>query len=274
MKIDGKTQITGLFGYPVEHTLSPAMHNAAFESLNLNCCYLPFLVHPDNLSAAVDSVKALNMLGVNVTIPHKETVITFLDDVDDEALFIGAVNTIVNDNGSLMGFNTDGRGFMRSLTENHISIKDKTVLIVGTGGASRAISFYLSEDAYHLYLFDIDSNKQEKLVADLKKIRNNISGIETLDELDAYEVIINATPRGLKKNDPLPLKVESLSRRHIVCDLIYRKTPLLNYASEKGCKTLDGLGMLLWQGALAFELWTASPPPIHVMKKALLERLS
>jgi shikimate dehydrogenase len=141
MKVTGKTRVTGLFGYPVEHTLSPFMHNAAFEHLGLDYCYLPFSVHPDSLKTAVEAVKALRLAGVNVTIPHKEAVIPYLDTVNEEALFIGAVNTIVNREGTLTGYNTDGRGFMRALSENNISPDNKRVFVVGAGGASRAISY-------------------------------------------------------------------------------------------------------------------------------------
>ena len=143
MKISGKTRIVGLFGYPVEHSLSPEMHNAAFDKLNLDYCYVTFPVHPDSLGDAVLSIRALSLGGVNVTVPHKEKVIPFLDGVSEEARFIGAVNTIKNEDGKLTGFNTDGRGFMQSLAEADIRVKDRKVLIVGTGGAARAIGYYL-----------------------------------------------------------------------------------------------------------------------------------
>jgi len=270
MNIAGKTKITGLFGYPVEHTLSPAMHNAAFEHLGMDYCYVPFLVHPHFIREAVGAVRALNMVGVNVTIPHKESVIALLDSVDEEAVFIGAVNTIVHREGRLAGYNTDGRGFMRSLAENHIPVAGKTILVIGAGGASKAISYYLSEKAEKLYLYDIDKNKLEKLVSDLMKIRKNVSALDQLARLNDFEIIINATPLGLKSEDPSPFDVSGLMPDQTVCDLIYRRTPLLQKASLRGCRTMDGLGMLLWQGALAFELWTGVPPPVEVMKNALL----
>lgn len=270
MHIGGKTKITGLFGYPVEHTLSPSMHNAAFEHLGLDFCYLPFLVHPDFLRQAVDAVRALNMTGVNVTVPHKEAVIPLLDKVDEEAAFIGAVNTIVNSEGSLKGYNTDGRGFMSSLTEVGISVENRQVLIVGAGGASRAISYYLSEQAETLYLHDVARNRMESLVSDLRRIRSNVSSYGEIKDLGSFDVIINATPLGLKAGDPLPFDVSALTPGHIVCDLIYRKTRLLEEAAKKGCRTMDGLGMLLWQGVLAFELWTSTVPPVDLMRNALL----
>jgi shikimate dehydrogenase len=271
MNITGRTRITGLFGYPVEHTLSPLMHNAAFEHLGIDYCYLPFSVHPDSLKNAVEAIRALNMAGVNVTIPHKEAVIPCLDSVNEEALFIGAVNTIVNREGKLIGHNTDGRGFMRSLTENNVSPDNKKVLIIGAGGAARAIGYYLSEKAEKLYLFDINKIKLEKLASDLSKIRDNIIMLDNTADLSGFDLLINATPLGLKATDPLPLDISGISPDQTVSDLIYKKTSLLSLAEQKGCKTIDGLGMLLWQGVLAFELWTGTAPPVGIMKNALMK---
>jgi shikimate dehydrogenase len=273
MKITGKTRITGLYGYPVEHTLSPSMHNAAFEHLGLDYCYLPFSVHPDSLKSAVEAIRALSLAGVNVTIPHKESVIPYLNNVNEEALFIGAVNTIVNQERKLTGYNTDGRGFMRSLLENNILTNNKKVLIVGAGGASRAISYYLSEKANKLFLFDIDKIKLKKLASDLSEIRENVHILNDTADLSSYDLLINATPLGLKATDPVPLNVSILSPHQTVCDLIYKTTPLLSLAAQRGCKTIDGLGMLLWQGVLAFELWTGTSPPVEIMKAALLNAL-
>ncbi|MEW6213855.1 MAG: shikimate dehydrogenase, partial [Nitrospirota bacterium] len=208
VKITGTTKITGLFGYPVEHTLSPAMHNAAFEALNLDYCYVAFPVHPDFLEDAVRAVRALNLSGVNVTIPHKEKVISLLDKIDKEASFIGAVNTIVNSEGILTGYNTDGRGFMQSLSEGNISVEGKDILIIGAGGASRAISYHLSQIAKKIFLYDIYKNRVERLIQDLKEIRDNVSPIEDISSIDRFHIIINATPLGLKKEDPLPLDTD------------------------------------------------------------------
>jgi len=273
VKITGKTKITGLFGYPVEHTLSPAMHNAAFEALNLDYCYVAFPVHPDSLEDAVRAVRALNLSGVNVTIPHKEKVISLLDKIDKEASFIGAVNTIVNSEGILTGYNTDGRGFMQSLSEGDISVEGKDILIIGAGGASRAISYYLSQMAKKLSLYGIDKNRVGRLVQDLKEIRDNVSSIEDISGIDRFHIIINATPLGLKKEDPLPFDTDLLKPDQTICDLIYKRTQLLEGASKKGCITLDGLGMLLWQGAFAFELWTGKKPPVEIMRNALYNSL-
>ena len=271
IQISGRTKITGLFGYPVEHTLSPAMHNAAFTELGLDYCYVPFLVHPDYLEYAVKAIKSLNLIGVNVTVPHKEKVMPFLDEINEEASFIGAVNTIVNSGGKLTGYNTDGRGFIQSLSEGGISIEDKNILIIGAGGASKAISYYLSQKAKTLYLYDIDKYKVEKLVQDLNNIFNNVYIIENISSIDRFHIIINATPLGLKKEDPLPFDTTLLRTEQTVCDVIYKKTRLLEEASKKGCVTIDGLGMLLWQGVFAFDLWTGKKPQVEVMRNALLK---
>jgi shikimate dehydrogenase len=273
VKISGKTKITGLLGYPVEHSLSPVMHNAAFEALGLDYCYVAFPVHPDCLKDAVAAIKALNLAGVNVTIPHKEKVIPFLDEIDKEASIIGAVNTIVNSNGRLKGFNTDGRGFMQFLFECGISVEGKEVLIVGAGGASRALSYYLGKEAKKVCLYDIEKKKAEQLIEGLKNTLSTISTVDNITKIDNFNIIINATPLGLKEEDPLPLDTTLLRPEQIVCDLIYKNTRLLKEAAKKGCVVLHGLGMLLWQGVFAFELWTGVTPPVDIMRDTLYKSM-
>lgn len=269
MRINGKTKITGIFGYPIEHTLSPAMHNAAFQALGLDYCYVPFLVHPDFLSQAVQSVRALNLAGVNVTIPHKEKIIPLLDHMNEEALFIGAVNTVVNNEGRLTGYNTDGRGFMESLAEKGISSEGKDVLIIGAGGSARAVGYYLCQKANSLSIQGRTREKAERLVQDLCRIKNNSYHIEDLSDLGRFQIIINATPLGLREEDPLPVNTVALREGQIVYDLIYKETMLQKEASKLKCIVLNGLGMLLWQGALAFELWTGRKPDREIMRRAL-----
>jgi shikimate dehydrogenase len=273
MTISGSTAITGIFGYPVSHSLSPVMHNAAFKALGIDYCYVAFPVHPDFLGNAVEGIKALSLCGVNITIPHKEKVIPLLEKIDAEASFIGAVNTIVNSGGILTGFNTDGRGFMHSLSESGITVKDREVLIIGAGGAARAISYYAGQEAKRLSIYNRTREKALKLSNDLKPMFGNVSAVD-LSDLEKYDVIINTTPLGLKKTDPLPFDASRLGPSQAVCDIIYRQTPILDRASRKGCKTLDGRGMLLWQGALSFELWTGMKPPIDIMRDALYTRLN
>lgn len=273
--ITAKTKIVALLGWPVEHSCSPQMHNAAFERLGLDFRYAAFAVRPDRLKEAIDGVRALGLRGVNVTVPHKEKVIEHLDETDPEARFIGAVNTVVNTEGALKGYNTDGRGFMRSISEEGIGIEDANVLVLGCGGASRAISYYISEKARALYLYDLDRPKAEKLVGDLGKIRSGVHLLNKVEgkALENVDIIINATPLGLKEGDPLPLDPALISGRHTVGDLIYKETPLLKEAARKGARLWNGLGMLLWQGVFAFELWTGVKPPHGLMRESLKKSL-
>ncbi len=249
------------------------MHNAAFNSLGLNNIYIPFKVKPENLSDAVRSVRSLNLLGVNITVPHKENVIPLLDKVNEEASFIGAVNTVVNDGGVLTGYNTDGRGFMSSLSEEGISPEGKRVVIIGTGGACRAVSYYLSEKASTLSLYDIDKKRSANLANDLKEIRGNISILQSADELEDADILINATPLGMKADDPSPVNPGHIRPDMVVCDLVYKQTRILQEAEQKGARTLNGAGMLLWQGVLAFELWTGVKPPVDLMRSILLSNI-
>lgn len=268
MKIDATTKVVALLGYPVKHSFSPTMHNAAFEKLGLNYRYVAFEVKPELLKEAVDGVRALGLAGVNVTVPHKENVVKHLDEIDPEASFIGAVNTIVNNEGRLKGYNTDGRGFMRSLEEKNIDVEGKKILIVGSGGAARAIGYYLSEKASELYVFDVIKDKAMALTEDLKK-RGNVTHLNSLESLASMDIIINATPLGLKEEDPLPFDLSTITPKHIVGDLIYKETRLLREAASLGCGTFNGLGMLIWQGALAFEIWTGKTSPYEIMRDAL-----
>jgi shikimate dehydrogenase len=271
MKIDATTKLVALLGYPVKHSFSPTMHNAAFEQLGLNYRYVAFEVKPEMLKEAVDGIRALGLAGVNVTIPHKENVIKHLDEVDPEASFIGAVNTIVNSDGRLKGYNTDGRGFMRSLEEEDISVQGKKVLVVGSGGAARAIGYYLCEKASELSVFDVITEKARALAEDLKK-RGNARHLESVTGLENMDIIINATPLGLKEEDHHPFDLSKINTGQIIGDLIYKETRLLREAASLGCKTFNGLGMLIWQGALAFELWTGKPSPYEIMRDALANR--
>jgi shikimate dehydrogenase len=273
MNVSGKTKVTGIFGYPIEHTLSPLMHNSAFETLGLDICYVAFSVSSEALPDSVNAIRSLNLLGVNITVPHKEKVLPLLDKVNEEAAFIGAVNTITNTDGTLTGYNTDGRGFISSLSEEGISIDEKDIVIIGAGGACRAISYYVSEKASKLSLYDIDKPKAEKLAADLEKIRKNVFLIQRIEDVGKPDMIINATPLGLKPDDPLPLNPDFITPDMTICDLVYKSTNFLQEAVKRGAKTLDGSGMLLWQGVLAFELWTGVKPPVDVMRQVLLSNI-
>ena len=279
--ISGKTQIFGIFGHPVEHTFSPGMHNAAFKQLKLNACYVPFPVHPDNLETAVKSVVPLRLCGLNITVPHKEKVIPFLDELSREAALIGAVNTVEIREGRLIGHNTDGRGFLRSLKEQaRFNPRGKTFLCLGSGGAARAIGFSLAlANASRIFFFDPDSPKASMLARDISaKTGADVQSITAEDRAACAaesDCVINATPLGLRKNDPLPLDGRLIASRHLVCDLVYNPavTPFLRMAKTRKAKTLQGLGMLLFQGVIAFEIWTGKKAPVDVMKRALYRQI-
>lgn len=273
MQINSRTVITGLIGYPVEHSFSPDMHNAAFIEMKLNYCYIAMAVSPEELPAAIEGVRALNFGGINVTVPHKEHVIPLLDEVDEEARFIGAVNTIRNENGVLKGYNTDGRGFMESLKESGIDTSGSAVFILGSGGAARAVGYYLSRTAARISILDINQDKCLALVRDLKGLNDRVICADRMDELNDADIVINATPLGLGKKDPLPFDTDLIRAEQVICDLIYWDTPLIRKASGLGCRTINGLGMLLWQGVLASSIWTGVTPPVELMRDILQSKV-
>jgi len=273
MRIAGTTKVTGLMGCPVAHSLSPLMQNAAFAHLGLDYCYVPFLVRPEDLAAALEAIRALNISGMNVTVPHKERVMEHLDEVASEAREIGAVNTICNDGGRLVGYNTDAAGFMRALAEEGIEVRGMQVLIIGAGGAARAVAHPLCREASFLHIYNRNRERAESLRDHLARFSGTVRVASAEDMtgsgLGDIGLVINTTPLGLKTDDPLPLEPSFLRRGQWVCDLIYHETRLLREARLAGCKTMDGLGMLLWQGAYAFQLWTGAAAPVDIMRGAL-----
>ncbi|MDI6689420.1 MAG: shikimate dehydrogenase [Actinomycetota bacterium] len=284
LRIDGQTKLTGIIGYPLRYTLSPVLHNAAFQHLSLNWCYVPLPVERPLLHQALEGIKALNFVGINVTMPYKEEVIPFLDEIASYARIVGAVNTIHVKGNRLIGYNTDGRGFLASLQRDaKFDPKGKNILIVGAGGAARSIAVSLAlAGANYIAILNRTLERAHSLGQLLQENFPSCE-VEAMDfEADlSYvflkaEVVINATPVGMDpKSGELPFPVELLKPKHLVCDLIYkpRETLLLKLAKEKGARTLGGLGMLLHQGAAAFEIWTNLEPPIAVMRKALEEAL-
>jgi len=279
-KIDGKTKVTGVFGYPVEHSLSPLFHNAAFASLGLNFVYLPLPVKPGELKAAVESIRSLNMVGVNVTIPHKEKVLPYLDEISPEAKAIGAVNTIHNKRGKLTGYNTDGNGFIESLKkQGGFDPKDKNVFLLGAGGTAYAISFALIKGGIKkLILVNRTYSKGKGLLEHLKKIfqdKCQLSLVEFEERnssliMSEIDLLINTTSLGMYPDDSLLITPEILPPNIFIYDVVYnRKTPLLKLAEEKKLASLGGLDMLVYQGALSFGIWTGQKAPVEVMKEAL-----
>ena len=285
LKISGSTKICGIIGDPVEHSFSPAMHNAAFTALGLDYVYIPYRVSKNNLSAAIMSVRALNLIGINVTVPHKQAVLEYLDEVSPAARLIGAVNTIVNHQGRLIGYNTDAPGFVRSLKEQvDFSPEGSNILILGAGGAARAVAVQLAlSGAAFIYIANRTVGRAEE-IANLIEI-NTKCQIKVLTQTDTTlkeiiigaDLIIQTTSQGMYPHimETPAYPLDSFHAGNLVCDLIYnpRQTLFLQRAEKCGAKTLNGMGMLLFQGALAFELWTGQSAPIEVMDKALRQVL-
>jgi shikimate dehydrogenase len=275
--ITGKTRVCGIFGYPIEHSLSPQMHNAAFKALGLDYLYVPVKVAPEDLAAAIKAIRALNLAGVNITIPHKEKVIPLLDDLSPDAKAIGAVNTIVNCGGRLIGDNTDGKGFIKSLTgENKIKLQGKKVVLLGAGGAGRSIGVsLLNNNIQALSLYDVAESRRNSLAAELKGMSSpkkvkTLSRNDLPDAIKGADILVNATPIGMKPTDPCVVDPDLLTKKLFIYDIVYNcETALLKAAKRRKIKCANGLGMLVNQGAIAFELWTGRKAPVAVMRKAL-----
>jgi len=273
------TRIYGVLGWPAKHSLSPAMHNAAFRALKINAEYKIFEKKPQDLEGFLKSLTKENIYGLNVTVPYKETVTAFLDNISGEARLIGAVNTIKVSGNRLEGFNTDGEGFLKHLTEDlGFNPQGKIIAIIGAGGAARAISVYLSKNnPKAIAIYDIDKTKVSALLGHLKENFNNIEfrSADSMEELNIInsDLLINATPVGMKDSDPGLVDEKFIHKGLLVYDLIYnpKETKLLKIAKEKGARISNGLGMLLYQGALSFEHFTDRPAPIETMRQALKE---
>ncbi len=280
MKVTGKTAVYGIFGYPVKHSLSPLMQNAAFSERGIDAVYVPFEVSPENLKEAVGGVKALKVKGLNVTVPHKERIVEYLDYLSDEAELLGAVNTVKNENGELTGYNTDAEGFLRSLVEEGVELEGKRALMFGAGGAARAVGYALLKGGVK-FLNVVNRNfSRGKEVGELLGKLGNVlvyplkeSTVEVL--LRDVDLIVNTTSLGMKPGDPHLFDYSKIPSGITVIDIIYNppETPLLKAAREKGCKTVNGLGMLVHQGAVAFEIWTGEKAPVETMREVLKREL-
>lgn len=289
MPINGTTKVLGIIGYPIIHTLSPVMHNKAFEVLNYNAVYVPFEVEPNRLKEAISGIKAMGIRGVNITIPHKESVMEYLDEIDPLARSIKAVNTIVNEEGILTGYNTDGIGFLRSLQVEGISLDHKKVMILGSGGAARAIATCSLKNTKLSELSVVgrttenivNLTKDLETIFDPERIFSYKFGSKELSEaMTEIDVVINCTPLGLSpKVSQSPLSQEEvnlLNDNTIIADTIYNPsvTQLMHYGNKRGLKTIGGLGMLLYQGIASFELWTGLKPPEEAMQQALMNAMN
>jgi shikimate dehydrogenase len=278
MKVSGDTQIYGIIGCPIEHTKSPLMQNAAFEALGMHAVYVPFLVRPEDLGKAVLSLRSLNVSGVNVTVPHKGAVIEFLDELDPVAKQIGAVNTIVQKNKKLYGYNTDGPGFMLSLRKDaHFDPAGKKAVVLGAGGAAAAVAMSLAGAGIRrLVIANRDKRRAEVLSKRVQKFFDRECLPVAMDEVRALywliresDLLVNATSIGLNPKDSLNLNPNSFHSKLFVYDVVSQETALIKLARKKGLKCIDGVGMLVSQGARSFEIFTGRRAPFRVMKTAV-----
>ncbi len=278
-RIKGSTQLTCIIGSPVDHSKSPYMHNLAFEKLGLDYAYMAFDIKEGSLKQGVDGLRTLNVRGFNITMPHKQEVMKYLDKIEEDAKLIGAVNTVLNNNGKLIGYNTDGKGFIKSLEERNVKYIDEKIVIIGAGGAAKAIAIELALKGVENIV--IVNRTLEKAEAISHTINKNIEGSESRslvldekllkEELKDASILINTTSVGMGDSiDKNIIKNEdTLDKDLFVADLIYNpvKTKFLSMAEEKGCRIMNGLDMLVYQGALVFKIWTGADMPVEVMKK-------
>jgi shikimate dehydrogenase len=281
--INGHTQLVGIIGWPVEHSMSPAMHNAAFQARGLNWRYLPLPVPPGRVEAAVRGLAALGFRGANVTVPHKQAVLQALDTIGPDAKSLGAVNTIVvqrnaEDTATLGGHNTDAVGFVGALHASGFDPEGASVVVVGAGGAARAVVFgLLKNEAASVVVLNRTLERARALVADLGQPSQTVLRAQSFDEdtlvetARAADLLVNATPIGMwpRVNASIWPAEAPLPSELTVFDLVYNplETKLLRHARRSGSEALDGLGMLVRQGALAFEMWTGAEAPLALMRQ-------
>lgn len=281
MGVKATTGIYGIFGHPVKHSLSPDMHNSAFNTLGLNSVYVAFDIDPESIEEAARAIRVMGIRGINITIPHKQTIIPYLDEVSPDAKLTGAVNTVKNENGKLLGYNTDVGGFLRAIREDlDFSPEGNTLFLIGAGGAARAVlSAFCMNGGAVVYITDIIKDKALELANQFKANFQNIT-IETVEldnqnlieqKLNEADILVNASPAGMDGVGSLDIPLTSLNKNAVVYDLVYKPpdTSLLKEAKQLGHKASGGLSMLLYQGAESFEIWTGENAPVEIMKKAL-----
>jgi shikimate dehydrogenase len=282
MDISGKTRVCGVIGDPIEHTLSPIMHNAAFNAQKFDYTFLAFKVKSSELENAVNGMRALNIRGLNVTMPHKSAILKFLDRVDLSAQIINSVNTILNKDGKLFGFNTDGVGALKALKENKVELKGRKVLLLGAGGAARAIAYSMAKESDELAVLNRSLKPAQELAKLLEKTANKkiVAGLlspkEIQQNLQDSDILINATSVGMKPKAEESLVTPKLLRPNLaVMDIVYNpiETKLAKDAKAAGAKVVSGVEMLIYQGAASFEIWTGKSAPVEVMRQAALSHL-
>ncbi|MFH1539196.1 MAG: shikimate dehydrogenase [bacterium] len=268
-----RSMLFGIMGWPVGHSLSPYLHNAGFRAAGLNAHYAVFRVHPDNLGYAVLGARSLGIDGINVTVPHKVAVMEFLDEIDKTAQRIGAVNTICIDGEKMIGYNTDGIGFIQMLQKENVSLTGKRVAVIGAGGAARAVVAAAAEEKpKELRIFNRTLEKAEKLAVSLSS-PDLIIEAHPLDDASALlpecQICIQSTSIGLDHSSPGPVPLDWVTHDHVVVDLIYNPpTNFLKTAKEKGATAIGGYGMLVYQAAVTFRLWTGIEAPVEEMWRA------
>ncbi|MFY9178129.1 MAG: shikimate dehydrogenase [Caldicoprobacterales bacterium] len=259
MKIAASTSCAAVIGHPISHSISPELHNRIYQALGLDIVYLAFNISKDNFAQAIKGLGALGFIGFNVTIPYKETIIPYLDSIDPAAAAIGAINTVKIDNGKLIGYNTDGLGFLDSLTINNIYCSNRRILIIGAGGSARAIGICLIEhNPREIIILNRRMDRSKQLALDINKFakRSIAKAVNSVPE--DVDIIINTTPLGMWPNvEQSPLEGYVFNSKTVVCDIIYNPymTTFLKRASGQGCLTVNGLGMLIGQGVKAIEIW-------------------
>lgn len=281
LELDGETLVVGVIGWPVRHSLSPPMQNAALAEMGLNWVYVPFEVPAEQVPQAVGAVRALGMVGINVTVPHKEAVARLVDELDPAAAVLGSVNTVVNRGGRLVGYSTDGMGFVRSVQEAKESLAAKRVALIGAGGSARAVAHaVVGEGPQSLCVINRTFARAQELAELVRGMGVPVTALpldEAEDAVRDAQVVIDTTPVGMHPHaDDAPVVPPTwLHEGQCVCDLVYRPrdTVLLRAARERGARTVEGAGMLVHQGAIALELWSGRPAPVAVMRQALLEAL-
>jgi shikimate dehydrogenase len=278
--LDSHTTLYGVFGDPVRHSRSPLMMNRAFQEMGINAAYAAFHVKPDRLGNAIAGIRALGFRGVNVTIPHKVEVMQHLDAIDEGARIIGAVNTIVNENGMLTGYNTDGIGYVRSLREETgIELEGMRVLLLGAGGAARGVAYALAKAGVkRIEIANRTLDRAIELASGIGEFTDTEGiGLDDLAErLGSVDLIVNTTSAGMHPNvEELPMNAEMIEPEHVVSDLIYnpRITRFLKEAETRGAKIHGGLGMFIYQGAYALEYWTGNAAPIAAMRQIVEKSL-
>ncbi len=281
--ITGKTLITGVIGNPIQHSLSPIMHNSAYKDMDMDYKYVAFHVQPENLKNVVTAAKTFNIQGLNVTIPYKTDIIKYLDEIDPTAKKINAVNTLQFRNGIVKGYNTDGMGAIKAI-ENHTDIKDKNILVLGSGGASKAIVFTLTtKNPSTITIANRTQENAQKLINNINKeadfYNTSYQPInETNDIINDMDIIINTTPIGMypNENQNPPINTEKINSKHTVMDIIYNplETQLLKKSKSNGAQTIPGTEMFINQGIESYKIFTGKTPTYESFEKPLLKQLT